>query len=370
MINTPYLLTVRLSVNMWAERQERKMSIRAIRGATTANENTREAVFEATIEMVQEMIEANGIKTSDMVDFIFTVTPDLTAVFPAAAVRKMGITDVPLLDMAAPDIDGALKMCIRVMLHINTDIENKELNHVYLRGAKALRPDLVKTKKISVAIDGPAGAGKSSVAKQVAKDMGYVYIDTGAMYRAVAVWAIENGIDIKNDTQKLINSLNEIKIDVSYDENVQRMHLNGKDVTERIRENDASMGASAVATIPEVRVYLVDMQRKMGEKGGVIMDGRDIGTAVLPDAELKIYLTASVEERAMRRYKEYIEKGIACDYEQLKADVISRDENDMNRKASPLRQAEDAILLDTTDKTFIEAVDTIKEWIKNTEAKI
>ncbi len=226
-----------------------------------------------------------------------------------------------------------------------------------------------ETKKISVAIDGPAGAGKSSVAKKAAKDMGYVYIDTGAMYRAVAVWAIENNIDIKNDTETLIDSLNDIKIDVSYDENVQRMHLNGKDVTERIRENDASMGASAVATIPEVRVYLVDMQRKMGEKGGVIMDGRDIGTAVLPNAELKIYLTASVDERAMRRYKEYIEKGIECDYEELKADVIKRDENDINRKASPLRQAEDAILLDTTDKTFDEAVETVKELIKVTEGK-
>ena len=226
-----------------------------------------------------------------------------------------------------------------------------------------------ETKKISVAIDGPAGAGKSSVAKKAAKDMGYVYIDTGAMYRAVAVWAIEHNIDIKNDTETLIDSLNKIKIDVSYDENVQRMHLNGKDVTERIRENDASMGASAVATIPEVRVYLVDMQRRMGEKGGVIMDGRDIGTAVLPNAELKIYLTASVEERAMRRYKEYIEKGIECNYEELKTDVIKRDENDMNRKASPLRQAEDAILLDTTDKTFDEAVDAVKELIKVTEER-
>lgn len=229
--------------------------------------------------------------------------------------------------------------------------------------------DEMSDKKISVAIDGPAGAGKSSVAKKAAKDMGYVYIDTGAMYRAVAVWAIENNIDIKNDTQKLIGLLDNIKIDVSYDENVQRMHLNGKDVTERIRENDASMGASAVATIPEVRVFLVDMQRKMGENGGVIMDGRDIGTAVLPNAELKIYLTASVEERAMRRYKEYIEKGIECDYEELKADVIKRDENDMNRKASPLRQADDAILLDTTDKIFDEAVDTVKNLIKATEAK-
>ena len=136
------------------------------------------------------------------------------------------------------------------------------------------------TKKISVAIDGPAGAGKSSVAKKVALDMGYLYIDTGAMYRTVAVWAIENGVDTASDTKQLIDSLDDIKIDIKYVDDVQRMYLNGKDVTTRIRENDASMGASAVATIPEVRVYLVDMQRKMGESGGIIMDGRDIGTAV------------------------------------------------------------------------------------------
>ncbi len=344
--------------------------IRAIRGATTAERNTRDAIFGATRELMQEIFDKNNITPDDMADIIFTVTPDLTAVFPAAAVRDMGIKDVALLDMSAPDIDGALKMCIRVMVHINTELKNSELNHVYLRGAKALRPDLVKSKRISVAIDGPAGAGKSSVAKRVAKVMGYVYIDTGAMYRAVAVWAIKNGVDFDKDKEILIASLDKIKIDISYGEDVQRMHLNGEDVTERIRENDASMGASAVATIPEVRVFLVDMQRKMAEKGGVIMDGRDIGTAVLPDAELKIYLTASVEERAQRRYKEYIEKGIECDFEAIKEDVIKRDHNDMTRAASPLKQAEDAVLLDTSDMDFNESVTAIKEMIKATEDKV
>ena len=150
---------------------------------------------------------------------------------------------------------------------------------------------------------------------------------------------------------------------------MQKMYLNGRDVSARIRENDASMGASAVATIPEVRAYLVDMQQEMGAKGGVIMDGRDIGTHVLPGAELKIYLTASVDERARRRYTEYIEKGIECDYDSIREDVIKRDENDMNRKASPLRQADDAILVDTTDKNFDEAVAVITELIRNTEDK-
>ena len=343
--------------------------MRALRGATTVDNNTKDEIFGATIEMMNEIISLNNITPSDICDIIFTVTPDLTAVFPAAAVREMGITDVPLLDMAAPDIDGALKKCIRVMVHISTDKENKDLVHVYLKGAKALRPDLVKnTKKICVAIDGPAGAGKSSVAKKVARNSGYVYIDTGAMYRTVAVWAIENGVDTK-DAKTLIGALDKIKIDISYEGDMQRMYLNGKDVTERIRKNDASMGASAVATIPEVRKHLVCMQQKMAEKGGVIMDGRDIATDVLPNAELKIFLTASVDERARRRYAEYIEKGIECDYESIKADVIKRDENDMNREASPLRQAEDAVLLDTTEINFEQTVFTIEKMIKDTEAK-
>lgn len=337
------------------------MAIRAIRGATTASENTKESIWSATIEMMEAIIAENSLEADDMASITFTVTPDLTAVFPAAAVRRMGITNVPLLDMAAPDIDGALKMCIRVMVHINTDKGNSELNHVYLNGAKVLRPDLAK-KKISVAIDGPAGAGKSSVAKTVAKDMGYVYIDTGAMYRTVAVYAIEHNIEFTD----IVPHLDDIKIDIKYQDGMQKMYLNGNDVTTRIRENDASMGASAVAVIPEVRTRLVKMQQDMAKCGGVIMDGRDIGTSVLPGAELKIYLTASVEERAMRRYKEYIEKGIECDLDEIKRDVENRDHNDMTRKASPLRQAEDAVLVDTTDKNFDEAVDTIKDLIKKT----
>ena len=221
-------------------------------------------------------------------------------------------------------------------------------------------------KKISVAIDGPAGAGKSSVAKKVASDIGYVYIDTGAMYRTVAVYAIENGVDTVSEKEKVTELLDSINIDIKYENGMQCMFLNGRDVTERIRENDASMGASAVAVIPQVRERLVKMQQKMASSGGVVMDGRDITTTVLPDAELKIYLTASVEERAMRRFREYTQKGIECDFEQLKADVIKRDENDMNRAVSPLRKAEDAILLDTSDKSFDEVVCIIKEMVAQT----
>ena len=221
--------------------------------------------------------------------------------------------------------------------------------------------------KISVAIDGPAGAGKSSVAKAAASALGYVYIDTGAMYRSVAVFAIENGIDIKNEREKLIKRLGEIDISLKNEDGRQKVCLNGRDVTERIRLADASMGASLVAVIPEVRAKLVSEQKELGAKGGIIMDGRDIGTSVLPGAELKIYLTASADVRAKRRYDENREKGIECELEEIKRDVIKRDENDMNREVSPLRRADDAVLLDTSDMTFGEVVETVIGLIKERE---
>ncbi len=343
------------------------MAVRAIRGAITIEENTKEEITRATEEMMRAVMEKNGLDAKDMAAVLFTVTPDITALFPAAAVRRMGITDVPLLDMAAPGIDGALKMCIRVMVLVNSEKGNGDIKHQYLRGAAVLRPDLAQKKKISVAIDGPAGAGKSSVARAAAKELGYVYIDTGAMYRTVAVYAINKGIRMPENAVEVAGYLDDININIGYRDGVQCMSLNGEDVTERIRENDASMGASAVAAVGEVRKKLVAIQREMGKKGGVIMDGRDIATAVLPDAEVKIYLTASVDERAMRRCKEYIEKGIECDFETIKRDVEARDKNDMNRAVSPLRRAEDAVLLDTTELSFEQAVDEVLRIVTASE---
>ena len=180
-------------------------------------------------------------------------------------------------------------------------------------------------KYISVAVDGPAGAGKSSVSKAVAKSLGYTYIDTGAMYRAVALFAINNGIDAKNETEKLISRLNEVEIDIKYTDEGQQIYLLGENVSKRIREEDVSVGASNVAVIPEVRKKLVELQRKMAESANVIMDGRDICSYVLPNADVKIFLTASAESRAKRRYDELCEKGIECDFEKIKADMEYRD---------------------------------------------
>ncbi len=218
---------------------------------------------------------------------------------------------------------------------------------------------------ISAAVDGPAGAGKSSVSKAVAAQLGFVYIDTGAMYRCAALYAIENSIDIKTERETLISRLDDINIAMKHTENGQRVYLNGKDVSERIRREDVSVGASDVAVIPEVRKKLVAMQQDMAKHDNVIMDGRDICTTVLPNAQVKVFLTASVEERAKRRYKELCEKGVECDFEKIKADIEYRDKNDSSRAVSPLKKADDAVLVDTTELDFDGAVKKIKELIQN-----
>ncbi|MBR5808949.1 MAG: (d)CMP kinase [Clostridia bacterium] len=216
---------------------------------------------------------------------------------------------------------------------------------------------------MKVAIDGPAGAGKSSIAKAVSRKLDFVYIDTGAMYRAVAVYAIENGIEIKeeNFTKEVLDA---IKIDIAYEDGTQKIFLLGKDVSERIREADASIGASNVAVIPAVRLKLVELQRNLAEKTSVIMDGRDIGTYVLPDAEVKIFLTASSDVRAKRRLLEMKEKGMEADFETVKRDIEYRDKNDSEREFAPLRKAEDAVLVDTSNMTIDEVIDRIIEIIR------
>ena len=207
-------------------------------------------------------------------------------------------------------------------------------------------------------MDGPAGAGKSSVAREVAKRLGLVYIDTGAMYRACGVYTIENNIKISPQTVTP-EVLDNIKIDIVHDENGQKIFLCGRDVSQRIREKDATIASSDISAIPAVREKMAQMQKKMASYGNVIMDGRDIGTCVIPDAEVKIFLTASVEERAGRRYKEMLQKGIEADFEEVKRDIEYRDKNDTQRAVSPLKMADDAVLLDSTDMTAEEVVEKI-----------
>lgn len=210
----------------------------------------------------------------------------------------------------------------------------------------------------NVAIDGPAGAGKSTIAKQVAKQMNFIYVDTGAMYRAMGLYMVRKGIS-GEDAAALEAACQEVDITIEYQNGEQQVILNGENVNGFIRTEEAGKMASAVAKNGKVREKLVDLQKKLAQTADVIMDGRDIGTCVLPNADVKIYLTASVEERARRRHKELVEKGVECNIEEIKADIIARDEQDMNREISPLKQADDAILLDASDMTIQEVTDEI-----------
>lgn len=212
----------------------------------------------------------------------------------------------------------------------------------------------------SIAIDGPAGAGKSTLARRLAADLGYLYVDTGAIYRTVALKACRAGVDPSAEEQ-VVPLLDNLDIRMDYDnQGVQRMYLDGEDVSAAIREHQISGLASKVSAIPAVRAFLLDFQRKQAREHNVIMDGRDIGTVVLPDADVKIFLTAAPEARAQRRTLELIEKGQQADYDTILADIIARDEQDRNRPIAPLKQAEDAVLVDTTHLNLEESLQALK----------
>ncbi len=220
-------------------------------------------------------------------------------------------------------------------------------------------------KNIQIAIDGPSGAGKSTMAKMIARELDILYLDTGAMYRAVALKAILSGIDTK-DSQALSEMVKNINLNIVYQDGTQKVILDGKNVTEDIRTPKVTVGSSDVAVIPAVREKMVELQREIGQEKSVIMDGRDIGTKVLPEADIKIFLTASVEDRTRRRYEELEEKGtLKQTFEELMEEMAYRDKNDSSRAHSPLKKAEDAILLDTTGFSIEDSARTILEIIKS-----
>lgn len=221
-------------------------------------------------------------------------------------------------------------------------------------------------KKVAIAIDGPSGAGKSSIAKALAKKLGIVYVDTGAIYRTVGLYIRRNNVDSK-DASKIISMLPEISVKLAYVDGTQHIFLNDEDVSGLIRTETISKYASDVSAIPEVRAFLLSLQRDMAKENSVIMDGRDIGTVVLPDAEVKIFLTASAEVRAQRRYKELIEKGEKVVFEDVLAAIITRDTNDSSRATAPLKAADDAVILDSSD---INAEQTLNAAIEIINSKI
>ncbi len=210
----------------------------------------------------------------------------------------------------------------------------------------------------NIAIDGPAGAGKSTIAKQVAKEKGYIYVDTGAMYRGLAVYFLEKGIDPQNVTE-IEKACQDAEVTIGYEDGVQQIYLNGENITSELRREEVGNMASKSSAVPKVREKLLDLQQSLAKEKDVVMDGRDIGTNVLPNADVKVFLTADARTRAKRRYDELSAKGIACSLDEIEQDIIERDERDMTRETAPLKQAKDAILIDSSHMSISEVVKKI-----------
>lgn len=330
--------------------------MRAIRGATTVGKDCAEEIRAATGELLIEIRKKNGLSEGEIVCILFSNTSDIRSFYPAKAAREAGFSSCALFSSAEPEIVGALPLCIRVM--VLAEGEEKPV-HVYLRGAANLRKDL---KRFSVALDGPSGSGKSTVARRLAKDLGILYLDTGAMYRACALKALGSGCAFEEEpVRALMASLDLV---VKYEGGTQHTFLDGKDVSEDIRRPEVSMAASKISAFPCVREKLVEMQRKIASEQSCVLDGRDIGTAVLPDAEFKFFVTADSATRAARRGKELAEKGFAVDLKKLQAEIEERDRNDSTREHSPLRRADDAVLVDTSRMTVEQVIEYIKKKIQ------
>lgn len=215
----------------------------------------------------------------------------------------------------------------------------------------------------NIAIDGPAGAGKSTIAKQVAKEKGFIYVDTGAMYRGLAVHFLQNGID-PQDTKEIEEACRNAEVTIGYEDGNQQIYLNGENITSRLRQEEVGNMASKSSAVPKVREKLLDLQRTLAAEKDVVMDGRDIGTNVLPQADVKVFLTADARTRAKRRYDELTAKGISCNLDEIELDIRERDERDMNRETAPLKQAEDAVLIDSSHMSIPEVVSKILSLCK------
>lgn len=329
-----------------------------IRGATTIKEDTPNEIRAAVKELLEQIENRNMIQRDEIVSIVFSSTSDIHSYYPAKAAREAGFEGASLFSAQEPEIEGGLTLCIRAMLFVEKNITPR---HVYLRGAKVLRKDIAE--KINVAIDGPAGSGKSTIAKALARDYKILYLDTGAMYRACALKALETGTDIKSE-RAVENLLRALSLEVKYEDGTQKTILDGKDVSDKIRAPEISMAASTVSRYPFVRLKMAEKQREIASGMSCVLDGRDIGTFVLPSADFKFFLTASPDVRAERRKKELEEKGYTVDFAQLKDEIIARDNQDMNREIAPLKQAEDAILIDTSDMTIDEVLLAIKNKIQ------
>ena len=325
-----------------------------IRGATTIPCDDKTEIRNAVKELLAEVVSKNAIKREEILSIVFSSTSDIHSYYPAKAAREAGFEGCSLFSAVEPDIEGGLVLCIRVMIFVEKNIQPK---HVYLRGAAVLRKDI--TNKINVAIDGPAGSGKSTIAKRLASDYRILYLDTGAMYRACALKALKEGVDL-SDEKAIGTLMRNLSLDIDYANGKQRTILDGLDVSEEIREPRVSMAASTVSKYPCVRIKMVEKQREIAGRISCVLDGRDIGTYVLPAADFKFYLTASAEVRTKRRYDELRAKGYEVNFDELKASIIRRDEQDSSREFAPLKRADDAMEVDTSFMSIDEVLACLK----------
>lgn len=330
----------------------------AIRGATTVAADTPDDIREAVKELLTEIKNVNGLSAENIVCIMFSSTGDITSFYPAKAAREAGFSDCPLFSSLEPPISGSLKLCIRVM--ILAEIAGRA-GHVYLRGAENLRRDI--TKKLVIALDGPAGSGKTTAAKNLARELNILYLDTGAMYRACALACVNAGADL-SDEKSVKRVIDNIDLRIEYSDGRQLTELDGRDVSEDIRRPEISQLASKVSAYGCVRRKMVEMQRRIAATMSCVMDGRDIGTNVLPNAEHKFYITASVEVRAMRRFAEDRAKGYSVSYENIVKDIRERDKRDSERGIAPLKCADDAVIVDTSALTPEQTVEFIKNKIQ------
>ncbi len=334
--------------------------MKVIRGATTVEMDEKQHIIDAVKALLDEIFSSNSLKKQDVNAFLFSMTTDIHSYHPAKAARECGYDFAPLFAAVEPDIDGGLKKCIRLMLF--TELSNDtSVKHIYQKGAKVLRKDI--SEIYNIAFDGPAGSGKSTVAKILAADYNILHLDTGAMYRACGLKALRMGID-PADKDGVESILPDLNLEIEYKDGAQHTILDGEDVSLAIRENPVSMAASTISAHHAVRVKMVEMQREIAKSMSCVLDGRDIGTAVLPDAKFKFFITADSKVRAMRRFDELTQRGQQVDFEKLHAEIVARDKQDSEREFSPLMCADDAVLIDTSNMSIKEVVAKVKAYIQ------
>ena len=331
-----------------------------IRGATTIAADEKEEISNSVKGLLDEVFSVNQLKKEEIKAIIFSLTTDIHTYHPAKAAREAGYDFAPLFAAVEPDIQGGLPLCIRLML-LTELCDNRMVKHVYQKGAKILRKDI--SERLNIALDGPAGSGKSTVAKILAADYNILYLDTGAMYRACGLKALRMGIDPK-DEAGVTAFLPNLDLKVEYFDGKQRTILDGEDVSSAIRENEVSMAASNVSAHPSVRIKMVEMQREIAQSMSCVLDGRDIGSYVLPNAKFKFFVTADSKVRATRRFHELEARGQKVDFDKLHEEIILRDKQDGERKFAPLVCAKDAVVIDTSDMNIEEVVVAIKRVIQ------